>query len=738
MAQSTRHGRGAGFLVAAGIAALSIHTFAVESSQSFTFLQAGFTQELIGVSGNLLTGDVDDDGIPDGILGGVAFAEDGDPLVAECEFTNTRLHRFDLSGAPTDVNGSDLSPETILPSQGGCGLVNHPDGTLYVAMNDGVNGVANVDRETGALLSFMGPPSNALGIAVDPQTNDLVYAAADCRFTGTCTFIRLSPANPAAHSVFAVLPEADANFVDGMYFDPTGNYLFLANRDPEFRLTVLDRTGAVVQHVSMGASEPDGVAFHATAPKFVVTNNIDGTMSRFDFPGDDYTLPPSASTFASGGFRGDLSQVDADGCINLTQKGTRYNDGTETEPTNPENSVVRICGGFAPPPGVGDDEEPPGPQGTPVGEFCEKAPVQTEFSAQGARFPGNAGIDIVVKAHEGQSIQNAIDNVTDINQDGYLIVGVTAKPDGQLGGHVTQAVDIHRAFLAPFALVGCSVTLHDPTPGDANPTGKVAALATAPEDGAGSNIFVMDLHAAGSLVAGWLVEGEKRYLRNVETIGNAVGVKIEGATNTMHNGNATENSSVGVLVIGDGNAVKSADSMENGGAGIQIVGNGNQVYQTDVGERNKGNGGDGIVVNGSGNQLLENDVYGNAGDGIEVRGGAAGSPNVLKKNKVGDRNKGNQRFGVLVEADDSGNAGVNPIELEENTAKANGLGGIRIFGAGHQLKKNVSGGTAADDNIGCEFDVASLNVNATGNKANGTTIAGSNGTPFPTGCKGTP
>src|SRR5438034_10027273 len=95
-------------------------------------------------------------------------------------------------------------------------------------------------------------------------------------------------------------------------------------------------------------SEPDGTAFHASSPRFVVTNNTDGTMTRFDFPADDFTQPPVRSTFASGGFRGDLSQVGADGCLYLTQDGTRYDDGTVTD----ESSLGRICGGFAPPPGV--------------------------------------------------------------------------------------------------------------------------------------------------------------------------------------------------------------------------------------------------------------------------------------------------------------------------------------------------------------------------------------------------
>jgi hypothetical protein len=141
--------------------------------------------------------------------------------------------------------------------------------------------------------------------------------------------------------------------------DAEGEYLFLSNRSPEFRLTILNRSGCLglssdpclTQHIPM-ISEPDGVAFRATSPKFVVTNNIDGTMTRFDFPGDDYSSAPSQSVFASGGFRGDLTQVGPDGCIYLTQDGVRYNDLTESAPEDPDNSVVKICGGFAPPPGV--------------------------------------------------------------------------------------------------------------------------------------------------------------------------------------------------------------------------------------------------------------------------------------------------------------------------------------------------------------------------------------------------
>jgi hypothetical protein len=63
--------------------------------------------------------------------------------------------------------------------------------------------------------------------------------------------------------------------------------------------------------------------------------------------------------------------------------------------------------------------------------------------------------------------------------------------------------------------------------------------------------------------------------------------------------------------------------------------------------------------------------------------------------------------------------------------------GIRVTGSGHQLKKNVSGGTSSGEtNVGCEFLSVAGKMNATGNKANGTTIAGADGSAFPTTCVG--
>jgi len=93
----------------------------------------------------------------------------------------------------------------------------------------------------------------------------------------------------------------------------------------------------------------DGVPFH-TAPGFVVSNNRDGTMTRYDFPNGDFTQPPALSTFAAGGFRGDITNVGPDNCLYVTQRGTRFDDGTTLSPL--PNSLVRICPNFVPPPGL--------------------------------------------------------------------------------------------------------------------------------------------------------------------------------------------------------------------------------------------------------------------------------------------------------------------------------------------------------------------------------------------------
>ncbi len=293
---------------------------AASSGKSFTALATGFTQELVGV-------------VP-GFIGGVAFAPDGDPIANSCAGSNGTLHRFDLQAAPLLVRGSSLAPRTTLTSPVGCGMTNHPSGKIYSNTYGGIV----VTDQTGALLKGpYGGTSSALGIATDPKTGNLVYAAGG----GEIRFVNSELTLSGVFSRVLV-----GRFIDGVYFEPDGEYLFLADRTTN-SVVVMDRAGALVQSVPV-PNIPDGIAFHAVAPKFVVTNNLDGSLSRIDFLNNNYSLAAQVSTLGSGGFRGDLTQVGPDTCLYVTQNGTRYDDGSVTS----ENSLVRICPGFAPPPGV--------------------------------------------------------------------------------------------------------------------------------------------------------------------------------------------------------------------------------------------------------------------------------------------------------------------------------------------------------------------------------------------------
>ena len=286
----------------------------------FTFLQPGFTQELYGVATSF--------------LGGVSFAPDGDVWSSECHDFSP-LYRFDKQ-TTVNVNSTSIHPQVVgspFSSNATCGMTNHPDFHIYA--NTFV-GVLRLDADTGAQLAEpFGPAGNGLGIAVDPALpNDIYYVV---NSDGT---VHRVDETLTSTSLFSTVTTGD--LIDGMSWDPAGNYLFLANRSPVFRLTILRKDGTLVQHVNM-SSEPDGITFNSSQ-HFVVTNNTDGTMSRFDFPGNDFTQAPVQSLFASGGFRGDFSAVGTDGCIYLTQDGTRYDNNVVTG----EDSVVRICGDFTP------------------------------------------------------------------------------------------------------------------------------------------------------------------------------------------------------------------------------------------------------------------------------------------------------------------------------------------------------------------------------------------------------
>jgi hypothetical protein len=359
----------------------------------FDFLAPGFTQKLYATT-------------PD-FLGGIAFTADGDLLVDSCLFTDSPLHRFDAQTVEL-VSGSLVHPVIdVLDSHAGCGLTNHADGTLF---SNTAFGVTNIDPETGDLLDAGGPPGNGLGITAHPETGEVFYVAADGRI------LTIDPALTGARVFSSALQGAT---VQGLSFDESGDFLFAANRTQQ-ALTIINRAGELVATVPVfhesASHEPAAVAVHASHPGFVLTVNVDGTMTRFDFPAGDYTQTPTQAFFADGGLHADLAQVGPDGCLYATQAGTRFADGTTTLT---DSSIVRICGGFVPVVGV----EPP----IRLTPWADAIPVRTRHRLT-ARLSADA---------------SAVEGIT-INFE------VIAGPNASVAGNATTDAQ----GLASFAYVG--------------------------------------------------------------------------------------------------------------------------------------------------------------------------------------------------------------------------------------------------------------------------------------------
>jgi hypothetical protein len=363
------------------VAGLTLCAAAVRADgpgHSFTSITTGYSQELFGVTVTP---------VAEGALGGVALSPDGDVWAAECGFSNL-LHRFDRDTTSPDGHGGMIHPESTVdlsqfaPIPNGCGLVNIP-GQQYMGHTaffvNTSTGLWPFDATTGQPILF-GPlnsawddAGNGRGIAVDPvpdgPLNHIVYTGDDCDpayAQATCTIRDYNLLN-ASTRAFARFARSANESIESLYFSPDGSSLFASYRDWDTAthgLLVIARRAVllgigetddmqIVRRIPMSAM-PQGMAFHASG-NFAVTLNEDGTMTQLSFPGASFTGVPTQAGFASGGFKGGLLQVGPDGCIYAPQgrmdggsSGVRFGDDAESD----SDSIVRICGGFTPAPGV--------------------------------------------------------------------------------------------------------------------------------------------------------------------------------------------------------------------------------------------------------------------------------------------------------------------------------------------------------------------------------------------------
>jgi parallel beta-helix repeat protein len=263
-------------------------------------------------------------------------------------------------------------------------------------------------------------------------------------------------------------------------------------------------------------------------------------------------------------------------------------------------------------------------------------------------------------------------------------------------------------------LIGCSVTLTA-----AEPNLPVVRITS----GAASGL-TKDVHATGSGVAGYHVEGNGHNVQNVRAFGNGIGFHVTGSGNTLKGTLGTTNNGIGFKVEGSGNILDTNnDVTNNAGDGVVIAGgSGNVVKKLTA----SGNGGNGFKVEaGATNTTLsENKAFSNGGNGFLV----LGNNTPMSKNVAGDIGTGNTGDGIRV----AGNGGA----ITENQSRANGRVGIRVTGTGHSLAKNKSGGSASQNNSSCQYAVGPSNTNGGSNKtsANAAFNFAAAGASSPAGC----
>lgn len=456
-------------VLVAGLTCCAVAVKADGPGHSFISLTSPFTQELYGVTTNpvVLNG-------ANGFMGGIAFTPFGDVWGTECG--SAKYHRFDSEDTVPDGHGGTVHPESLVdlststPAPIGCGVVNH--GARYMGVDamfaNTTTGLWPLDARTGnpILGGPLNSPSvhagNGRGIDLDPltqPTNHVVYIGADCdqalRPTAVACTLWDYNMTDGQTNAFARFHRAASESFDSLYFTPDGNSVFLSYWDSirGAGLAVIKRPAVLISSASTIddsqlvrritlTAMAKGMAFR-TAGDFAVTLNENGTMTKFTFPSINFDGVPGQTSFAWGGFRGGLLRVGADGCIYAPQgrmtsgtSGVRFGDNAVA----PSDSIVRICGGFAPAPGVAGADWNPQPGSISGSTFLD----YNRDGVKDASEPGLPGVQISLSgADSGSTVTDGSGNFTlpNVLRGLYSVSAPVSLPD-LFGNPTPLAVDL--------------------------------------------------------------------------------------------------------------------------------------------------------------------------------------------------------------------------------------------------------------------------------------------------------
>lgn len=302
----------------------------------FTFLDPAYKQELVVATGNNVAG--------------VVLGKDG--FLYTNDAGGSQISKWNPASR-VSVNGSSVYANVATVSDvagGNWGITIDSVGNLYSL---GSSGLYSVDRNT--LLGTLVGPAGYYGLA---------YAAASDSFYSSTGGSIVNTRKDGTVTTFTT--DIPGGFADQVAIAPSGNFvagaLLSANQVGVWNTA----TGVLAGAFDVGHS-PDGLAFDNNGNIF--TNNTDGTVTKLNFSGPNYTGFTGTTLIASGGFYGDLASVGTDGAFYLSQYGIRYDDGTVASGASIVRLTLKNGGGFDDG-GTGGDDDPNGGGGgmSPVPE----------------------------------------------------------------------------------------------------------------------------------------------------------------------------------------------------------------------------------------------------------------------------------------------------------------------------------------------------------------------------------
>jgi hypothetical protein len=277
-------------LLTAGIVGLGT---AGAHASPYTYVDSAYTATIYSVG--------------DGVSVGIGFTSSGQVVLSNANRFSLLSTTADTTAFGTNTIHSITS--SVTTNHGGYGFTYRPQDGLYYAQSNG-GPIKIYDSSFNNVGSLAGTSSYLYGLHVTP-TGDLVWTSGNqvekySFGTGTQTTIYDSGA-----------------FNDDIAVTPDGHILVAVYGLGD--IDILDSTGALVRRISAGGHTADGLAFAGGA---IYSNNTDGTITRFDFAGANFSGALTETVIASGAGRGDNATVGSDGAFYVSNLCPIYGDGS--------------------------------------------------------------------------------------------------------------------------------------------------------------------------------------------------------------------------------------------------------------------------------------------------------------------------------------------------------------------------------------------------------------------------